>query len=65
MGKTNTKRCWYQHEHFHATRSASNSKAKTYVPPKTILETGGRGAPGRSQGFMRNQFFKKSIVLKY
>ena len=50
----------------HSTRSASNCKAKTYVPLKTILETGGGGATGRSQGFMTNQFFKKNnIVLVY
>ena len=46
----------------HSTRSASNSKAKTYVPLKTILETGDGGATGHSQGFMTNQFSKKSSV---
>ena len=50
----------------HSTRSVSNSKAKTYVPLKTILKTGGGGAIGRSQAFMTNQFFEKnSIVLVY
>ena len=49
-----------------STRSACNSKAKTYVSFKTILETRGGGATGRSQGFMTNQSFKKnSIVLVY
>ena len=30
----------------HSTRIASNSKTKTYVPLKTILETGGERATG-------------------
>ena len=34
----------------HSTRSASNSKAKTYVPLKTILEAGSGEATGHSQG---------------
>ena len=50
----------------HSTHSASNSKAKTYVTLKTILETGGGGATGHSQGFMTNQFSKKnSVALVY
>ena len=47
----------------HSTRSTSNSKAKTYVPLKTILETGGGGATGSSQGFATNKFSRKNIIV--
>ena len=44
----------------HSTCSASNSKAKTFVPLKTILETilkGGGGATRHLQGFITNPFY--------
>ena len=49
-----------------STRSTSNSKANTYVPLKTILETGAGGATRRLQSFLTNQFSEKnSSVLVY
>ena len=48
---------------WHSSCSTSNSKPKTYVPLKTILETGGGEERGRSQGFMTNQFSKKNSVV--